>query len=127
MHLRDPDGKDHLVLADMGCRNTVFNAVAQSGLRAWKELSAAGYGSFRIELVDEPAASVAPLLESYRATLEGRKTVRDAWTFLETMPDANGRRHGVGEGSLAVAAERERADMKQTAYQSKSNQAAYYH
>ena len=29
--LQDSNGKDHLVLADMGCRNTVFNAEAQSG------------------------------------------------------------------------------------------------
>lgn len=32
VHLRDEQGKDHLVLADMGCRNTVFNAAAQSGV-----------------------------------------------------------------------------------------------
>ena len=32
MHLRDQEGADHLVLADMGCRNTVFNAQAQSGV-----------------------------------------------------------------------------------------------
>ena len=31
VHLRDTDGADHLVLADMGCRNTVFNTQAQSG------------------------------------------------------------------------------------------------
>ena len=31
VHLRDGSGKDHLVLADKGCRNTVFNAQAQSG------------------------------------------------------------------------------------------------
>ena len=31
VHLRDCNGKDHLVLADEGCRNTVFNAQAQSG------------------------------------------------------------------------------------------------
>lgn len=31
LHLRDQGGADHLVLADMGCRNTVFNAKAQSG------------------------------------------------------------------------------------------------
>jgi hypothetical protein len=31
VHLRDDKGADHLVLADQGCRNTVFNAQAQSG------------------------------------------------------------------------------------------------
>jgi hypothetical protein len=34
LHLRDERGRDHLVLADEGCRNTVFNAQAQSGARA---------------------------------------------------------------------------------------------
>ena len=33
LHLRDAQGADHLVLADEGCRNTVFNAQAQSGAR----------------------------------------------------------------------------------------------
>ncbi len=36
VHLRDGNGKDHLVLADEGCRNTVFNAQAQSG--EWSSL-----------------------------------------------------------------------------------------
>jgi hypothetical protein len=40
-------GKDHLVLADMGCRNTVFNATAQSGLPFLPEFAAAGVGCFR--------------------------------------------------------------------------------
>lgn len=31
VRLRDDAGAQHLVLADMGCRNTVFNAQAQSG------------------------------------------------------------------------------------------------
>ena len=30
MHMRDATGADHLVLADMGCRNTVFNAQARA-------------------------------------------------------------------------------------------------
>ena len=34
LHLRDSGGADHLVLADEGCRNTVFNAQAQSGAHA---------------------------------------------------------------------------------------------
>ena len=31
VHLRDAASADHLMLADEGCRNTVFNAAAQSG------------------------------------------------------------------------------------------------
>lgn len=58
------------MLADMGCRNTVFDASAQSGLPHLAGLVGAGYGTLRVELVDEPAAYVAPLLEGYRAALQ---------------------------------------------------------
>ena len=43
VHLRDAGGQDHLVLADMGCRNTVFNAEAQSGLPHAAALQRAGF------------------------------------------------------------------------------------
>lgn len=43
VHLRDEHGADHLVLADMGCRNTVFNAQAQSALPHLEKLVQAGY------------------------------------------------------------------------------------
>jgi hypothetical protein len=66
VHLRDDKGKDHLVLADMGCRNTVFNAQAQSGAYYLRELAASGYRHFRVELVDEPAAVVAGVLQQYQ-------------------------------------------------------------
>eukprot|EP00588_Corethron_pennatum_P010555 CAMPEP_0194273092 /NCGR_PEP_ID=MMETSP0169-20130528/6500_1 /TAXON_ID=218684 /ORGANISM="Corethron pennatum, Strain L29A3" /LENGTH=959 /DNA_ID=CAMNT_0039015937 /DNA_START=106 /DNA_END=2981 /DNA_ORIENTATION=+ len=37
VRLRDEKGKDHLVLADMGCRNTVFAGQAQSGVHSLRE------------------------------------------------------------------------------------------
>ena len=43
LHLRDPQGADHLVLADMGCRNTVFNARAQSGEEGEGEEGGGGF------------------------------------------------------------------------------------
>lgn len=42
VHLRDSGGADHLVLADMGCRNTVFNAQAQTALPHVRSLADAG-------------------------------------------------------------------------------------
>lgn len=47
VHLRDRGGQDHLVLADMGCRNTVFSAKAQSAIRYLPRLRAAGLRHFR--------------------------------------------------------------------------------
>lgn len=91
---RDEHGRDHLVLADMGCRNTVFNAQAQSGAHHMRTWSLSGYGWLRVELVDEPADAVGPLLDGYRAVLGGQTTSRELWEFLETVPDKNGRCHG---------------------------------
>ena len=70
IHLRSDNGSDHLVLADMGCRNTVFSASAQSALPYLRSLTYAGYGTFRIELVDQPGKFVGPLLEAYKAAIQ---------------------------------------------------------
>ncbi|CAG9462136.1 unnamed protein product [Pedinophyceae sp. YPF-701] len=115
VHLRDGAGKDHLVLADMGCRNTVFDAQAQSGARHLAAWVAAGIRSFRVELVDEAPDAVAPILDGYRAVLEGRRSEEELMAALSRLQDRNGRAQGVGEGSLAVRAERDRATLNPTA------------
>lgn len=122
VHLRDEKGRDNLVLADAGCRNTVFNAEAQSGLPYLRDFVAAGVRSFRVELVDEPAACVAPLLTGYRDALAsgGKGAWKDFWSYLGTLPDANGRVMGVGLGSLIVGEEQAKEAMKQTAYQARA-------
>lgn len=97
LHLRAQDGRDHLVLADMGCRNTVFNAQAQSGADYVPQLAAAGVGSLRVELVDEPAELVAPLLEGYRALAAGERTARALMEWMQSLPDSNGA-HGLQGG-----------------------------
>ena len=112
LHLRDPGGADHLVLADIGCRNTVFNAAAQSAGPLLSDLSAAGVGRYRIELVDEPAHEVAGIVCAYRDALHGRITSQKLRERLEPVPDANGNVQGVGLGSLAVRAEMTRDAMK---------------
>ncbi|GAX79879.1 hypothetical protein CEUSTIGMA_g7319.t1 [Chlamydomonas eustigma] len=115
LHLRDVEGKDHLVLADMGCRNTVFNAQAQSGLFSIPELVSSGYRHLRIEMVDEPAEYVGPILEGYRNVLLGARPPSDLWTWLGSLPDANGRVGGVSLGSLANARDKSQGKMKVTA------------
>ncbi len=112
VHLRDPGGSDHLVLADIGCRNTVFNGAAQSAAPMLGELRQAGIEHFRIELVDEPADQVGTILEGYRDLLAGRIDHRALWSRLRRVPDANGRPQGVGAGSLAVRLEMPREAMK---------------
>jgi collagenase-like PrtC family protease len=115
LHLRDPQGQDHRVLADAGCRNTVFNAAAQSGAADVATLAAACVGGLRVELLDDPPHEVAPLLEAYRRLAEGRDAPKAVLAWLETRGDANGAKQGVTHGSLETRPERARADMKQTA------------
>ena len=124
VHLRDERGSDHLVLADMGCRNTVFNAQAQSGAFYLPALLGAGFRSFRLELVDEPGGQVAALLDGYRDVLQGRQTPGDLWSYLRSIPDAKGEPQGVEAGSLkhtraeANSRPQDREGLKKTAAQS---------
>jgi collagenase-like PrtC family protease len=115
VHLRDAESKDHLVLADMGCRNTVFNAQAQSGAEYLHDLMDAGVRHFRIELVDEPGSVVRDLLEAYRDAVAGDARGAEVVKWVGTLPDANGNAHGAGRGSLEVRREKDRGTMKQTA------------
>ncbi|MCB1802085.1 MAG: U32 family peptidase [Gammaproteobacteria bacterium] len=112
VHVRDPAGGDHLVQADIGCRNTVFNAAAQSAGPVLNELRAAGIRHYRIELVDEPAAQVAAIFSAYQATLAGEMNASALRERLARVVDANGHAQGVGLGSLAVRVEARREAMK---------------
>ncbi|MEE4661648.1 MAG: U32 family peptidase, partial [Halieaceae bacterium] len=112
VHVRDPAGGDHLVLADIGCRNTVFNAQAQSAAPYSKALAAAGIRHMRIELVDEPGDQVPGIVQGYRELLDGHIDHQQLWKRLRKVPDANQHPQGVGLGSLAIRAEPSRASMK---------------
>lgn len=70
--VRDPAGRDHPVVVDVGCRNTVFEARAQSAARVVPRLIAAGVRRFRVELVWESAAESAVVLAAWAGLLAGR-------------------------------------------------------
>ncbi|MFM8633375.1 MAG: DUF3656 domain-containing protein, partial [Planctomycetia bacterium] len=53
--LRDRIGVGHPLTADVGCRNTLFNAVPQSAAEAVPALLARGVRHVRVELLDESA------------------------------------------------------------------------
>jgi putative protease len=69
--LRDYAGHEHPVVVDVGCRNTVFNALAQSAAPLVPELLELGVRRFRVELVWERAEEVARTLVAYRKLLRG--------------------------------------------------------
>ncbi|KAI8103042.1 hypothetical protein M9434_005830 [Picochlorum sp. BPE23] len=116
IHIRDPTtGRDHLVEADMGCRNTVFEGSAQSGLNYIQDFSRHNAGIYRIELVDQPPHIVKSILQGYKDILSkpgGHHTFTD---WIHTIPDANGRCHGASSGSFEVKKEQSKDSMKKTA------------
>ncbi len=69
--LKDDAGREHPVVVDVGCRNTVFNARAQSAARAVPRLLAAGVRRFRVEFVWESQPETAAVLSAYAALLAG--------------------------------------------------------
>jgi putative protease len=72
--LKDRVGLVHPVVVDVGCRNTVFNAQAQSAASLVPELLALGVQRFRVELVRETAAETAQVYEGYRDLIAGKAT-----------------------------------------------------
>ena len=95
VRLRDRIGMEHPLTADVGCRNTLFNAVPQSAAEVVPTLRDRGVGHFRIELLDEPAAEIGRVIGAYRDLLAGRTTGREVWTALQAS-----NRVGVTRGTL---------------------------
>lgn len=75
--LQDRVGLVHPVVVDVGCRNTVFNAQAQSAAGLVPELLARGVQRFRVELVRETAAETTRVYEGYRDLVAGKATASD--------------------------------------------------
>ncbi|WP_438503487.1 DUF3656 domain-containing U32 family peptidase [Deinococcus alpinitundrae] len=70
--LRDERGHLHPVMADVGCRNTVFEGRAQSGAAHLGDWLSGGLRDFRLEFVHESAAEVAQVVAAHRAFFAGR-------------------------------------------------------
>lgn len=76
--LRDRTGDEHPVIVDVGCRNTVFNARAQSAAALVPELARRGVRRLRVEFVRETRQEARAVLEAYGALLEGRVSAAEA-------------------------------------------------
>lgn len=95
--LRDRAGMGHPVIADVGCRNTVFHERSQSAADLVPTLVASGVGRFRLELVRETENDIERMVRGYRALLEGATTPTALVQSLRTEAG-----HGVIRGSLRV-------------------------
>jgi putative protease len=83
VHVRDRVGIAHPLRADVGCRNTLFNAAAQTGAKFFDALWAAGLRHFRVELLEEDARETADILAAYRALIDGRDEGGALWRRLK--------------------------------------------
>ncbi|MFA5505695.1 MAG: DUF3656 domain-containing protein [Vulcanimicrobiota bacterium] len=70
--LRDRVGLEHPVIVDVGCRNTVFNAQAQSAAFLVPRLLEHGVARFRVEFVRESFEEARVTLEGYEALMQGK-------------------------------------------------------
>jgi len=80
--LRDRVGAEHPLKADVGCRNTLFNATAQSAVRDLPRLRERGAVWYRVELLDEPPQTAAAIVELYQQALQDATIGRSVWTKL---------------------------------------------
>ncbi len=81
--LRDRVGAEHVLKADAGCRNTLFNARAQTGAEHVARLIEVGVRRFRIEFVSETAEEVITTMTMYRKLVRGEITGTQLWRELK--------------------------------------------
>ena len=81
--MRDRVGTEHILQADVGCRNTVFNGTAQTGAEYVQRLIKLGLQSFRIEFVNETKEEVMQTILRYQELLEGKITGSQLWRELK--------------------------------------------
>ncbi len=99
--LRDRVGQEHPLKADVGCRNTVFNAQAQTGAEYMERMLALGVKNFRIEFLNETPDQVVQTISKYRQLLRGEISGSQLWRELKLFNQL-----GVTRGQMGVAAPR---------------------
>jgi putative protease len=97
VHLMDRVGVRHPLRADVGCRNTLFNAKAQTGAAFYDSLFSAGIRHFRIELLEEDAAESQHVIKAYQKLLRNEEDGSSVGKNLNAVTQL-----GVTSGTLAA-------------------------
>jgi len=95
--LRDVGGRSHAVMADVGCRNTVFGAEAQEAsqhLESWRHV---GIRHWRLEFVHETAEQVTNIARAFGDTLCDARPASDLTSQLRRLAP-----QGATQGSLFI-------------------------
>lgn len=95
LRLRDRMGFEHPVKADAGCRNTVFNATAQSASAYLSQMLRAGVRRYRIDFLSESPEEARRAITAYRQVIDGEREGGSLWKELRASSKL-----GVTKGSL---------------------------
>jgi U32 family peptidase len=95
--VRDINGRAHPVIADIGCRNTVFGAEAQEASLHLNEWRQAGIVHYRLEFAHETAAQVTRVANAFTSYFAGRLSEGELSGLLQRVAP-----QGTTEGSLYV-------------------------
>ncbi len=95
--LRDERGRTHPVMADVGCRNTVFEGRPQIAAAHLTDWLAAGLRHLRLEFVHETPEQVREVIRAHRAFLNGGVSAATLESCLCGLSEG-----GTTEGSLFV-------------------------
>ena len=85
------------MLPDTGCRNTVFNSVAQSAAEYVGRMCDLGLKHFRVDLLRETPSQVGPLLDRDARVIAGLDDGRETWRQLRALNQL-----GVTRGTLQL-------------------------
>jgi len=95
--LRDQQGRVHPVIADVGCRNTVFGAQSQDASKHMARWLQSGLQHVRLEFVQETPTQIQHIIQLYQKGLTGALTWGDIAKSLRTATPS-----GTTEGSFFV-------------------------
>jgi putative protease len=95
--LQDRVGMAHPLKADVGCRNTLFNAVPQTAAEYLPRLVSRGVRHLRVEFLDDSPSDVMRILDLYSGAIAGRLNAKNLWRELKAT-----NQYGVTRGQLAV-------------------------
>ncbi len=82
--IEDNQGRKHPVMADVGCRNTVFGAEVQFDGQCVEQWWQTGIKDFRIEFVHQTGDQITEVLTAFKSYFAGTITAGDLETMLNT-------------------------------------------
>ncbi len=95
VEILDHKGERHFLQSDAECRNTLFVGKPQSALKLLPDLRAAGVNHFRLEMLQEDAATVRKKALIYTQAIRGKISIEEAIRMAGVEE-----KYGLSEGQL---------------------------